>query len=143
MAVTVALWLAEKAPAVAVKVAVLLPCGMLTDVGTVTLLELDVSVTRLAAAVGALRATVQVDVPFGPTEAGLQTKVLIATEAAWAAAIWPPALEMVTEEPAEEAPKALLMPMDAAVAPGFKVAATTATTPFGIAFELRPQTKQE
>ena len=74
VALTVALWLVVKAPAVAVKVAEVAPAGTVTDAGIVSRALLSDSVTVLPAETASFKLAVQVMEAPGATVPGLQLK---------------------------------------------------------------------
>lgn len=74
VALTVALWLVVKAPAVAVKVAEVAPAGTVTDAGIVSRALLSDSVTVLPAETASFKLAVQVMEAPEATVPGLQLK---------------------------------------------------------------------
>ena len=128
------------APAVAVKLALLLPAATVTDAGTVKLLELELSITVAPPVpAGLLKVTVQADDPAELNDVGLQYRELTVTgAAAWGIVIVPPVVETATDAPAREAPMALDTPISVVVALLVSVNVTTATTPLEMVLELRP-----
>lgn len=130
-------------PAVAVKAALLLPAGTVTEAGTVKLVVLDPSVTVTPPdPAGPLRFTVQPDVPEEPRDPEVHETELTVTAAAGVSVMLPPLELIVSTAPAGEAPIALVTPIEAFVAPLVRVAVTTATTPFEMILVLLPETSQ-
>ncbi|HUI77444.1 MAG TPA: hypothetical protein VLY24_05995 [Bryobacteraceae bacterium] len=136
-AVTVAVRPVDIVPAVAVKLALLLPAATVTDAGTVKLVEFELRVTVAPPVpAGLLKLTVQVEDPAELNDAGQDRELTVV--AAPETVIVPPVLETATDEPAREAPMALVRLIAAVVAPLVKVAVTTATTPLEIILALMP-----
>jgi hypothetical protein len=127
------------APAVAVKVAVLLPAATVTVVGTVKLLFRELSDTvEPPAGAGPLRFTVHVDDAPGAIDSELQDNELMVGGGGCETVIVPPVEETVWETPAGLAPSAFVMPIVAVAAALVNVILTTPTTPFEILFALTP-----
>jgi hypothetical protein len=103
VAVTVAVWSAVKVFAVAGKVPLLVPAGIVREAGTVRLVELEFR-PMLPPPVP-LRFTVQVLVALGANVPGLHTRELSTV----AALTVPPVPATLMESPASEAPRLLLI----------------------------------
>jgi hypothetical protein len=147
-AVRVAVWLAVKEPAVAVKVALLAPEGMVTDVGTVTRDELDATVaTAPPDPAAALRFMVQVAGAAGANAAGLQVSPVIVIEGpGWLTGaltvMLAPLAEVVLAPPAGEAPIGWFTPIGTApLALAESVTETVARIPLGIVVAFEPETR--
>ncbi len=128
-------------PAVAVKVALEEPNGIVTLEGTdrASTLELSPTTTGLPVA-EALRLTVQVVVPPEDREVGahpMEDRVK-----AGVTKMLPPVAETVIGYPATDAPRVPLTPMDIELALWASATVTTATLPSGIVFVLSPVVRQ-
>jgi hypothetical protein len=138
-AVSVAVWGEVIAPAVTVKLALLLPAATVTEAGTDKLLELDCSRTAVPPVpAGLLRPTVQMSVPGELNDVVLQDSRLTDTGAPWVTVIVPPEEVTGTLLPFRSAAMAFDMPITALVALLVNVVAITATTPSEMVLELIP-----
>ena len=116
----------------------LLPAATVTVAGTVKLIALELSETvDPPDGAAPLRVTVQVDEPEGPTDKGLQDRVLT-TGADTEIEIVPPVPVMGSESPPAVAARTLLMLTAEALAPLFNVRVATPTTPLEIMLASLP-----
>jgi hypothetical protein len=137
VAVTVAVWSVVKAFAVARNVPVPAPAGMVSEVGTVRLVELEVS--PAIPPPDPLRVTVQVLEALGARVTGLQAmELIVSTEATNTV---PPVPVTAIASPVGEEPRLLLTVNGASVLPAM-VTDTVATTPSAMVSELNPHATQ-
>lgn len=122
-------------PAVAVKVAVVLPAATVTVAGTVNPATLLDSAT--VAPPDCVTVTVQVEVPPGPRLVGLHANPLRV-----AAVTVPPTPVSVSESPEASTPNAPVTLIAVLATPDARVTATTATTPFCITLVFMPVSRQ-
>lgn len=137
-AVSSAVWSEDSVPAVAVKVAVKEPVGIVTLAGTMSAGKLELSPITTGLVAAALRLTVQVLVPPEDNEPGVHAReVKDATTK-----MLPPVPDTGMGYPATDAPKVSLTPMENEPAPGASVTVTTATFPSRIVFVFSPLVRQ-
>jgi hypothetical protein len=137
-AVSVAVWSAVIAPAVAVKVAVVDPAATATDPGTVSAAALLDSVTVPPPVF--VSVTVHVLAPPLLSVAGAQLNPAKIGSAAGAVTV-PPVPLMDSACPSSVAPSVLVTPMVVLATPVAIVTVTTATTPFCIREEFKPASR--
>jgi hypothetical protein len=137
VAVTTALWSDVKVPAVAVKVALAVLAGTVTEAGTTRLAVLLVSAK--VAAVGVAEESVAVQTAEAPVlrDAGVQVKALIPIVAP-GDTVPPVVVKAVPTPPAGVAPIALITLTVVLPEFGLRVNDRTATTPFAIVFAFIP-----
>ena len=139
-AVTVAVWLVVKTPAVAMKEAELAPADTFTDAGTVSSGLLSESVTVAPEEAGWLKLTVQEVKAPEATVAGLQlSDVKVGSPPI---VIVPPVAVVGIALAEAEAPSALVTPMVVPDEVGDNVTVSNATTPFWIRFPFSPVIRQ-
>lgn len=128
-------------PAVAVKVALEEPNGIVTLAGTTRAgtLELNTTTTGLPVAI-ALRLTVHVAVPLEDREVGAHPRE--DTVKAGVTKMLPPVAETGIGFAATDAPRAPLTPMDMLLAVWASATVTTATLPSGMVFVFSPLVRQ-
>jgi hypothetical protein len=136
-AVTVAVWSAVKAVAVARNVPLLEPVAIVSDPGTVRLVELELR--PMVPPLDPLRTTVQVLEPLGAKDAGLHVIELIGFTAAATLTV-PPVPVTVIASPVGEAPR-LLTVTGRLLLPD-SVTDTVATTPLEIVLEFNAHATQ-
>jgi CBS domain-containing protein len=124
-----------KAVAVARNVPLLEPAGMVSEAGTVRLVELELKPT--VAPVDPLRETVQVLEPPGVTAPGLHAMELIEVVTGATLTV-PPVPGRVIGLPVGDAPRLLLILIGRALLPD-RVTDRVATTPSEMALEFNPQ----
>jgi hypothetical protein len=129
---------AENDLAVALKVALLAPAGMVRDAGTVTLAELELKPTVTGWVATPLSRAVQRIVPPGFNIPRLQVSELSVTMAGAGTVTVAPADEMEIAAPAKEASTALLRPIADVLPPAATVIETVAAVPFAMVFEFSP-----
>jgi len=135
VAMTVTLWLVVREPAVAMKLAELAPAGTVTIAGAVNSALLSDRATTMLARVTSFKPTEHVVDAPEVSVAGLQLNDI---RASGKAVMVPPVAVKGSEPPDWVAPSELTILIGAVVASGEIVAVTTATTPSGIVFALRP-----
>lgn len=127
--VRVAVWLLAIVPAVALKVADVLPDPIVTEAGTVNAVALlDKETATAPEGAGAFNEIVQIDVPPVLSDAGTQLMALTRG----AVVITPPTPVIGNEFAPVLAPKVFVTPIGAVVTPDATVTLTCATTPFWI-----------
>src|SRR5271165_73448 len=140
VAVMVALWLVVRVPTVAMKVAELAPADTVTDARIVSRALLSDSMTVMLEEAAWFKLTVQAVEAPEATVAGLQTKDVRLRPTT--VVIVPPVAAIGSALADKVAPKAFVMPIEVAVVLGESVADTTATTPFWKVFALIPVNRQ-
>lgn len=142
MAVTLALWSLGIVVVVALKVPVVAPAATVTDAGTVgvELLSLFVTVAPPADA-AAVKVTVQVEVAEFPDEFGEQVSDETMGRVVPPVTV-PAVVTMGSAFPAAEDAKLFVTPIGVLMAPAAMVKFTTATVPFAMVPELRPDARQ-
>jgi hypothetical protein len=138
-AVMIAVLFAVNCVAVAVKLALEDPLGIVTDEGTVRLAELEARLTT--APLEPLNVTVHVLAAPGARLVGAHVRALTVTAAVLSPRVAPVAAVVITV-PVAETPKLLVSPMDAAVLPE-SFTTTVATTPSPIVVVFTPEAMQE
>jgi len=136
-AVTTALWSDVKVPAVAVKVALAVLAGTVTEAGTTRLAVLLVSAKVAAAGVAEESVAVQTAAAPVLRDAGVQVKALIPIVAP-GDTVPPVVVKAVPTPPAGVAPIALITLTVVLPEFGLRVNDRTATTPFAIVFAFIP-----
>jgi hypothetical protein len=124
-----------KAPAVALKVA-LLALGATDTVAGTVMLPVEVNAIVVAEATGPLIVTVQAATAPGARDTGVQATPL-RSELVTVVTV-PPALLIAIALPSKVAPRLLETPIDADVAPAARVTATVATVPSEMRLVLMP-----
>jgi len=132
-----AVWLLAINPAVAEKIAVVLPAATVTEAGTVNAAALLDSVTATPpAGAGAPSEAAHVDDPPGLRDAGAQLSALREGSGGGAGTTMP------SRFPPGSAPNMLVTLIAELVAPDASVTLTTATTPFCITVVFMPASRQ-
>jgi hypothetical protein len=139
VAVTVAVWSRAIVPAVAVKLAVVLPLVSVTEAGTVSAAASLDSEIEVATATAWFMVTVQFDDWEPLNDVGLQLSALSCGQTA---VTMPPEPLIGRDVPLAEAPSVLVTPIVVLLTVGASVTVTAATTPFCITVELSPAIMQ-
>jgi hypothetical protein len=130
-------------PAVAVKVAVVLPDPTVTVPGTVNAAALsDRETTAPPAGPGVFSETVQADDPFVPKDVGAQLKALRVGRGVATAVTVPPTPFMGSGFPPALAPNVFVTLIVVLATPDAIVTLTAATTPFWITVVFKPASTQ-